>query len=125
MQAKGTEDGHRGGVVVTPPRLTHKRTSLGRGRWAGWIVPRAGPGKNHSHFGGETVKHKSRITELLTWKAETGKPLPRPVEEIVALEDAGHLVDLASGNILWDGAGDTFSPTVIGDLVTGREGRWA
>jgi hypothetical protein len=39
------------------------------------------------------------------------------VEEIVALEDAGHVVDLASGDILWGGAGDTFSPTVIGEAA--------
>lgn len=74
------------------------------------------------------MTQNSRIAELLTWKAETGKPLPRPVDQIVALEEAGHLVDLASGDILWAGAGDTFTATVIGDavaVVMGTERGWA
>ncbi len=74
------------------------------------------------------MTHNSRIAELLTWKAQTGKPLPRPVDQILALEHAGHVVDLASGDILWAGAGDTFTATVIGDavgVVVGMEWGWA
>jgi hypothetical protein len=42
-----------------------------------------------------------RHLELLDWSAVTGQPLPRPSGEIIALEDAGHVVDLLTGDIFW------------------------
>lgn len=42
-----------------------------------------------------------RHLELLDWAAMTRHPLPRPAGEIIALEDAGHVVDLLTGDILW------------------------
>jgi|GEM_PF-6707242 len=60
-----------------------------------------------------------RILELLDWAAATGLPLPRPAEEILALEDAGHVVDLATGDILWDAADEPqrITVTVIGEAT--------
>lgn len=47
-----------------------------------------------------TAKDPRRL-ELLDWSAMTRRPLPRPASEIVALEDAGHVVDLQTGDIFW------------------------
>mgnify|MGYP001255408346 FL=1 len=60
-----------------------------------------------------------RILELLDWAAATGLPLPRPAEEILALEDAGHVVDLATGDILWEEADkpQRMELTVIGEAT--------
>ncbi len=43
--------------------------------------------------------YDARAGELLAWEAETGLPLPMPVGEILALEDAGAVVDLATGEV--------------------------
>ena len=43
--------------------------------------------------------YDTRAGELLAWEIETGLPLPMPVGEILALEDAGAVVDLASGEV--------------------------
>ena len=40
-----------------------------------------------------------RAGELLAWEIESGLSLPLPVGEILALEDAGAVVDLASGQV--------------------------
>jgi len=60
-----------------------------------------------------------RILELLDWQAATGLPLPRPAEEILALEDAGHVVNLATGDILWNEADkpQRIELTVIGEAT--------
>lgn len=47
-----------------------------------------------------------RITDLLDWQLATGRPLPMPITDILAHEDAGHVVDLATGavtppDVLW------------------------
>jgi hypothetical protein len=59
----------------------------------------------------------ARIVELLTWSAREGMVLPRPAEEIVALEEAGHVVDLESGDILWDAAEWRYESTVVGEAT--------
>ena len=46
-----------------------------------------------------TTTCDSRAGELLAWSAELGLPLPMPVGEILAIEDAGGVVDLASGEV--------------------------
>ena len=43
--------------------------------------------------------YDSRAGELLAWEAETGQPLPATVAEILAIEDAGGVVDLESGQV--------------------------
>ena len=43
-----------------------------------------------------------RITELLDLAAAEGIDLPLPVEHILDLEDAGHVVDLRTGDIIYD-----------------------
>ncbi len=40
-----------------------------------------------------------RSGELLAWEVETGLSLPLPVGEILAIEDAGGIVDLLSGEV--------------------------
>lgn len=58
-----------------------------------------------------------RAGEMLAWSAETGLPLPWSVAEIVAIEDAGHVVDMESGDILLDGVTVGFVGTVIGEAT--------
>lgn len=60
-----------------------------------------------------------RILELLEWEAANGSPLPRPAEEILALEDAGHVVNLATGDILWNHADapQRIEVTVVGEAT--------
>jgi hypothetical protein len=60
-----------------------------------------------------------RILELLDWEAATGSPLPRPAAQILALEDAGHVVNLATGDILWNEADKPqhWELTVIGEAT--------
>ena len=40
-----------------------------------------------------------RITELLDWQLTTGRPLPMAITAILAHEDAGHVVDLVTGEV--------------------------
>lgn len=51
-----------------------------------------------------------RIEELQSWSKETGLPLPMPVEEIIALEDQGLLVDLETGETIVDLENDGIMP---------------
>lgn len=44
-----------------------------------------------------------RIDELNTLAAELGIPLPYPAAVICELEDAGHLVNLDTGEVMRDG----------------------
>lgn len=37
--------------------------------------------------------------ELHNWETETGRPLPRPAEQIAALEAHGYIVDLETGQV--------------------------
>lgn len=41
-----------------------------------------------------------RLTELAEWTHETGLALPMPAVRIVALEDAGYIVDLTDGSLI-------------------------
>lgn len=63
------------------------------------------------------MSNDPRILELLDFAAMHGFVLPRPAEEILALEDAGHGVDLASGDILWNLARERVTLTVIGEAT--------
>jgi len=58
--------------------------------------------------------YDTRAGELLAWEAETGRTLPATVAEILALEDAGHVVDLETGAVL---SSVTVAPTVIGEAL--------
>lgn len=44
------------------------------------------------------------VDELNQLAQEEGIELPMPAEEIAALEDAGHIVDLETGEVIVDGA---------------------
>lgn len=61
-----------------------------------------------------------RTLELLDWEAATGSPLPLPAAQILALEDAGHVVNLATGDILWNEADkpQRIELTVIGEATS-------
>lgn len=60
-----------------------------------------------------------RTLELLDWEAATGAPLPLPAAQILALEDAGHVVNLATGDILWNAAAkpQDWELTAIGEAT--------
>ena len=65
-----------------------------------------------------------RVQELLDWMAMTGLELPYTIEEILALEDQGHVVDLITGEIHYDAADtERFSLTILGEaeLIADRE----
>lgn len=55
-----------------------------------------------------------RAGELLAWSAETGIPLPATVEEILAIEDSGGVVDLETGAV-WRNV--TATPTLLGEVT--------
>lgn len=40
-----------------------------------------------------------RVQELLEWVAQQDRPLPMPIAEILAFEDAGCMVDLETGQL--------------------------
>ena len=63
------------------------------------------------------TEYDTRAGELLAWEVETGRPLPATVAEILALEDAGHVVDLDSGRIILNGRWMHVSATVIGEAL--------
>lgn len=59
-----------------------------------------------------------RMQELLDWEAETGRGLPCTPQEIIRLEDRGHVVDLVTGEISYYAADtERFSLTVIGEAL--------
>lgn len=58
-----------------------------------------------------------RTIELLKWESETGARLPMAVSAIVALEEAGHVVDLATGDVLLNEAANPIAVTVFGEAV--------
>ena len=59
----------------------------------------------------------ARAGELLAWSAATGLQLPLSVPEILALEDAGHVVDLETGIVLVDAVSVRIGATVIGEAT--------
>lgn len=54
----------------------------------------------------------TRAGELLALAIAEGIDLPMSVDEIIALEDAGHIVDLLTGEVL---TSVTCTPTVLGE----------
>ena len=68
-----------------------------------------------------SAQYDRRAGELLAWQAETGLPLPMMVEEILAQEDAGHVVDLVGGEVLLGGVTVGFEATVIGEAWEAAE----
>lgn len=68
--------------------------------------------------------YDTRAGELLALAAAEGITLPMSVAEILALEDAGHIVDLSSGVVLIDAAETCIEPTVVAEawaIVDGSE----
>ena len=59
----------------------------------------------------------NRISELEAWCSMTGRRLPMPIQDILALEDEGHVVDLVTGEIIIAGADATFELSVAGEAV--------
>lgn len=59
--------------------------------------------------------YDKRAGELLALAAAEGITLPMSVAEILALEDAGHIVDLRSGVVLIDAAETGIEPTVVAE----------
>lgn len=59
-----------------------------------------------------------RIAELQALEAD-GVTLPLPVEQIIAIEDAGGMVNLETGKILWNGSELPIglTPTSFGEVV--------
>ena len=59
-----------------------------------------------------------RAVELLDFAAMYGITLPLPAETIIELEDAGHVVDLKTGEVSYGAAdNERFSLTVIGEAT--------
>ena len=58
-----------------------------------------------------------RVRELIELATEEGLQLPRPPEEIADLEAAGHVVDLVTGAIVWDGGSILAAPTTAGEAA--------
>jgi hypothetical protein len=58
-----------------------------------------------------------RTIELLKWENETHTRLAAPVADILALEDAGHVVDLVTGDVLLHGADSRPAATPFGQAV--------
>lgn len=58
-----------------------------------------------------------RIAALQTLATEEGIALPWPAAVIAALEEHGHIVDLATGLVIQHGAEQKVSLTVIGEAI--------
>jgi len=58
-----------------------------------------------------------RAFEIYALCEAEGIEPPMPVDEILALEDAGHTVDLLTGEIHRNGAEWLVEPTVIGEAT--------
>lgn len=58
-----------------------------------------------------------RAFEIVALCEAEGIELPMPVDEILALEDAGHTVDLLTGEVLRNGASWLVEATVIGEAT--------
>lgn len=64
-----------------------------------------------------TTAHEQRIADLLAWAAEEGIALPLPPATIIALEDAGAVVDLVSGAITPGAASHRYGLTPSGEAL--------
>lgn len=61
-----------------------------------------------------------RIIDLLNFAAEEGLTLPLPAAQIAALEERGHVVDLATGEIRTHAAdGEHYGATMKGHVLYG------
>lgn len=58
-----------------------------------------------------------RIQELQQLAAQEGFTLPWPAKVIVALEEQGHVVDLATGHVIQQGGHQRVNLTVIGEAM--------
>lgn len=58
-----------------------------------------------------------RIAALQTLASEEGIALPWPAAVIAALEEQGHIVDLANGLVIQHGAQQRINLTVIGEAT--------
>lgn len=58
-----------------------------------------------------------RVVELLDWAAALGLALPMPAADIVAIEAAGGVVDLVTGEVIEDGASLHVDLTVVGEAL--------
>lgn len=47
----------------------------------------------------DSTEYRRLVSELLAWEIETGVPLPYPAADIAAMELAGNVVDLETGEI--------------------------
>jgi len=47
----------------------------------------------------DTTEYRQLVSELLAWEIETGLALPYPAADIAAMELAGNVVDLETGEI--------------------------
>ncbi len=56
----------------------------------------------------------TRVVELLDWAAMLGLVLPMPAAAIVAIEAAGGVVDLVTGEVIEGGASLHVDLTVVG-----------
>ena len=65
---------------------------------------------------------EERVQELVEWATRLGLKLPRPAQEIVALEEQGHAVDLESGDILWNEGEARYGLTVVGEATLHLQG---
>lgn len=72
-----------------------------------------------------TTAHDKRIADLLAWAAEEGIALPLPAATIIALEDAGAVVDLRTGAITPGAADHRYRLTVLGEAVAVANGAGA
>ncbi len=59
--------------------------------------------------------NKQRIADLEAFAAEEGLPLPLPAATIVALEETGAVVDLATGAVIPGGADVRYRLTTLGE----------
>jgi len=57
------------------------------------------------------------ILALLDWSAHTGRELPYLAETIATLEAEGHLVDLVTGEVVYNGASERIALTTLGEAV--------
>lgn len=56
-----------------------------------------------------------RAGELLALAIAEGIDLPMTVDEIIQLEDAGHIVDLLTGDILLNADSVRIEPTIVAE----------
>ena len=58
-----------------------------------------------------------RVRELLQWSQAEGLPLPLPPERIIEIEDQGHCIDLATGEIVYEVADLIFPLSAVGEAT--------